>query len=633
MYKLLDKINSPADLKKLKIEELPLLAQEIREEIIATVSRTGGHLAASLGAVELAIALHYVFDAPKDVIVWDVGHQAYAHKILTGRRDNFRTLRQLGGISGFPNRFESAYDAFTCGHGSTSVSLALGVAAARDLAGKNFKVAAVIGDGAMQGGMAFEALNHTGHMEKDILVIVNDNEFSIDKTVGGFSKYLNRIITNPVYNKIHKDLRIFIKKLPFWVYSAARKFEEGLKSLIVPGMVFEELGLRYFGPVNGHDLKTLVITLRSIANIKEPRLLHVVTKKGKGYVPAERKPDKFHGTAPFEIETGEVPPAGEKTYTQVFSEALVDLAKNDEKIIAITAAMPEGTGLDKFAAEFPKRCFNVGMAEQHAVTFAAGMAKEGYKSVVAVYSTFMQRSYDQILHDVCLQKLNVVFALDRAGVVGEDGPTHHGIFDIAYLRHMPNLVLMAPKDDVELKKMLDFALSHNGPVAIRYPRGRASKPAGAYICPLCNQKVSHNHDKMQLGTAEILKQGKDIAIIACGSMAWPAYEAAVILSRAGIEAHVINTRFIKPLDGAVLLELSKSVKLFFTIEEGVLEGGFGSAVMEFFEKENIPAKIKRIGLPGKFIEHATRSELLEKYGLNAQAMADNIKREFSRCHI
>ncbi|MBU1913534.1 MAG: 1-deoxy-D-xylulose-5-phosphate synthase, partial [Candidatus Omnitrophica bacterium] len=545
--RLLDSINSPADLKKLSVDKLPVLAQEIRELIINTVAFSGGHLASSLGAVELITGLHYCLNAPEDIIIWDVGHQAYAHKILTGRKDRFITLRKAGGLSGFPNKYESEYDAFTTGHGSTSISTALGIASARDLENKNYKVVSVIGDASFGGGMAFEALNHAGHLHKNMLVILNDNEMSISKSVGALSKYLNRIITAPAYNRIRKDIEGLLSRVPrfgFRVIRSARRLEEGLKNLLVPGMLFEELGFRYFGPIDGNDVAMVVNTLKNIIGLNEPILLHVLTKKGKGYSFAEKGPEKFHGVASFNVDTGEkaaiakdiVP---EESFTKAFGNKIIEIAREDKRIVAITAAMPEGTGLDKFANFFPDRFFDVGMAEQHAVGFAAGLAKAGFKPVVAIYSTFLQRSYDQIFHDVCLQNLNVIFMLDRSGLVGEDGPTHHGAFDMSYIRSLPNIVSMAPKDEEELKSMLRWAVSYGkGPVAIRYPRGTsyASMPNFKSGLPI------------NLGKGELLKEGKDVTIVSVGYMSNIALEAASFLMNEGIDCEVINARFIKPVD-------------------------------------------------------------------------------------
>lgn len=621
MERLLDNITDPKDLRNLSLVELPKLAGEIREEMLKTVSKTGGHLAPSLGATELAIAIHYVFNTPKDMILWDVGHQAYAHKILTGRRKKFSTLRQLGGLSGFPNKDENPdYDIFTTGHSSTSISTALGLAYARDFKKEDNKVIVVIGDASLAGGMAFEGLNHAGHSKKDIIVILNDNELSISKSVGALSRYLNRIITNPAYNKIRIDVEKVLKRIPrfgFRAYRAARRLEEGLKNLLVPGMLFEEMGFRYFGPIDGHNIAQLVGTFRNIVKLKEPILLHVITKKGRGYKFAEENPSDFHGTGPFEVATGEkIKPRGGKTFTDAFGEKILELAEQDSRIICITAAMMDGTGLQAFADRFPERFFDVGISEEHAVGLSAGLARGGYKPVVAIYSTFLQRGYDQIIHDVCLQNLPVLFCIDRAGLVGEDGPTHHGVFDIAYLRHIPNLVLMAPKDPGELKGMLELAVKLNKPVAIRYPKGSLTGPVSLTASPV------------EVGKAEVLRRGKDIAIISIGSMAEMAMEVAQLLSKKKTEAAVINARFVKPLDKELLENICGEVKRVVTIEEGVLEGGFGSAVLEFLERENLcGVKVKRIGLPGIFIEHGKKRELFAKYNLTPDAICDVIINE------
>ena len=631
--RLLDNINSPADLKKLSVDKLPVLAQEIRDVIIKNVASSGGHLASSLGVVELIIGIHYCLNAPEDIIIWDVGHQAYSHKILTGRKDRFNTLRKIGGISGFPNKYESEYDVFTTGHGSTSISTALGIAAARDLEQKNYKVVAVIGDASLGGGMALEALNHAGHLHKDMLVILNDNEMSISKSVGALSKYLNRIITAPAYNKIRKDVENLLSRVPrfgFRVIRSARRLEEGLKNLLVPGMLFEELGFRYFGPIDGNDVTAVIDTMKNIINLDEPILLHVITKKGKGYSFSEKKPEKFHGISSFNVNTGEkIDEAdiekqdvkSEESFTKAFGNKIVEMAGRDKKIVAITAAMPEGTGLDRFADLFPDRFFDVGMAEQHAVGFAAGLARAGFKPVAAIYSTFLQRSYDQLLHDVCLQNLNVVLMLDRAGLVGEDGPTHHGAFDISYIRHLPNIVSMAPKDEEELDSMFSWALSYNkGPVAIRYPRG-ASYPY---------RLNSKNTSPINLGKGELLKQGKDVTIAGVGYMSNIALEAASFLMNEGIDCEVINARFIKPLDADLIIESALKTEKLFTIEEGVIGGGFGSGVLELIiDKAEKHIIIKNIALPDRFIEHGDRALLLDKYGLSSQKIKETIKNALS----
>ncbi len=627
MKRLLDRIDSPEDLRKIPLTELPRLAREMRDEILKTVSKTGGHLASSLGSVELSITVHYAFNTPKDIVIWDVGHQTYGHKILTGRLRRFATLRQLGGISGFPNKDESPeYDIFTCGHSSTSISTALGLINARDLKGEDNKIVVVIGDASLAGGMAFEALNHAGHMKKNLIVILNDNELSISQSVGALSRYLNRIIANPAYNKIRVDVEKVLKRIPrfgFRAYRAARRLEEGLKNLLVPGMLFEEMGFRYFGPIDGHNIAQMVGTLRNIMHLKEPILLHVITKKGKGYRFAEERPGDFHGTGPFDIETGEkIKTKGPETFTEAFGRRMVELAEKDNRIVGITAAMVDGTGLQGFAQAFPERFFDVGIAEEHAVGLSAGLAKGGFKPVVVIYSTFLQRGYDQIIHDVSLQDLPVIFCLDRAGLAGEDGPTHHGAFDIAYLRHIPNMIFMAPKDPEELKEMLGFAFGLNRPVAIRYPKGTS------VISKDLASSLRGGMSPLQLGKAEVLKEGKDVVLIALGSMVETALEASSILRDRKIDAGVVNARFIRPLDKELLERLCKDVKRIVTIEEGVLDGGFGSAVLEFMERENLrPMRVKRIGLPDIFIEHGRREELFLKYNLTPKAICDVIINE------
>lgn len=621
---LLAQINNPGDLKKLSLEELTPLAEEIRKEIIQTVTKTGGHLASNLGAVELTVALHYCLNTPKDKIIWDVGHQAYAHKILTGRRARLKTLRQWQGLSGFPSREESIYDTFSVGHGSTSISTALGLACANGTKHEANKISrprivAVIGDASLGGGMAFEALNHAGQIKKDMVVILNDNKMGISKSVGALSHYLNRIITMPIYNRIKQDIENLLKKVPRFgkrLNSLAKRLDEGLKNLLVPGILFEELGFRYFGPINGHNIKEIVHTLRNVLRLDGPVLVHVITVKGKGYLQAEKVPEKFHGVSP---NAATEPKLKRKTFTAAFSEKLIHLARKDKRVTAVTAAMPEGTGLDSFARSFPKRFYDVGMAEGHAVGFAAGLAQMGLRPFVAIYSTFLQRSYDQIIHDVCLQNLPVVFCLDRAGIVGEDGPTHQGIFDIAYLRHIPNLTLLAPKDAEELGAMLEFALKGTRPLAIRYPRGTTPEREGLFA-------EGYRASKIQLGKAEILRPGEDLAIIALGSMVYPSLEAAKILSaQKAIESTVVNARFVKPLDEALMKKLCAKFNTIIVTEEGICEGGFGSSILEFLEKEKITGvNVKRIALPCAFITHAKRSFLLDRYGLTAKGIVDSV---------
>jgi 1-deoxy-D-xylulose-5-phosphate synthase len=631
MSRIIDSMNSTTDLRKLKLVDLPVLAKEIRHEIVSTVSKTGGHLASSLGAVELAIAIHYSFDTPRDRVIWDVGHQAYAHKILTGRAGYFSTLRQLGGLSGFPNKDESPdYDIFTCGHSSTSISTSLGLVMANDLNKESRKVIAVIGDAALAGGMAFEALNHTGHSKKNMIVILNDNELSITKSVGALSKYLNRIITNPAYNKIRTDVERVLMRIPrfgFRAYRAARKLEEGLKNLLIPGMLFEELGFRYFGPIDGHNTAQMITVFKNLVGLDEPILIHVITKKGKGYKFSEERPSEFHSTGPFDIDTGvPIKKAAKETFTQAFSDKLMELGNGNEKIVGVTAAMIDGTGFDKFAKAYPKRFYDVGISEEHAVGLSAGLARGGYRPIVAIYSTFLQRAYDQIVHDVCLQNLPVVFCLDRAGLVGEDGPTHHGVFDMAYMRHIPNMIVMAPKDTDELKAMLAFAVKQDKPVAIRYPRG--SLPILTNDASLIYAKHGIETGPVKMGISEIIKPGKDITIIAIGSMVPTAVEVAALLTKKRVDAAVINARFIRPIDGQMIEEVCASCKRIVTIEEGVLDGGFGSAVLEFIETENIKGvRVKRFGLPDRFIEHGKREELFKKYNLTPDAICDVIMRE------
>lgn len=617
---MLEKIKEPKDLKLLGIEELKILAEEIRKEIIDVVSRTGGHLSSNLGAVELTIALHYVFDAPQDKIIWDVGHQSYTHKILTGRRDKFKTLRQYKGLSGFPKREESIHDVFDSGHSSTSISVALGIASARDLKNENYKVVAVIGDGALGSGVALEGLNQAGELKKDLIVVLNDNEMSISKNVGGIAHYLNKLITLPEYNKLRQEIRELIKNIPLIgsrMVEMGEKLDEGLKGMIVPGTLFEEMGLRYFGPIDGHNIGELIDIFKKVKEIKEPRLIHIVTKKGKGYKFAEENSSFFHSAPPFNPDTGT--PLNSSvlapSFTKVFGNTLLEIAQEDNKIVAITAAMSIGTGLEDFAEKFPERFFDAGIAEEYAIVFAGGLALQGLKPVVAIYSTFLQRAYDQVLHDICLQNLPVVIVIGHAGIVGEDGPTHHGSFDISYLRHIPNLVLMAPKDEGELRCMLKTACAHSGPVAIRYPKS-----------PIKGVKLAQIN-KIEIGKAEVLKEGKDLVIIAIGSMVHPSFEAAEILEKEGLDAGIVNARFIKPLDRNLILNFGKKISKIVTVEENSLEGGFGSAVLEFLEKENLSGKVvlKRIGLPDKFIEHGAREILLKECGLDAQGIAKTIR--------
>ena len=599
------------DLKKLTIPELKELAKELRQIIIERVAINGGHLASNLGTVDLTIALHYVFNSPKDKIIWDVGHQSYSHKILTGRADAFSTIRQYGGISGFPKIDESPHDAFGTGHSSTSISSALGIIEARDQKKEDFKVIAVIGDGALTAGLAFEGLNHAGHLQKDLIVVLNDNEMSISPNVGALSAYLNRIMTGDLYTKFKKETKLFLERIPKVgepFLKIAQRAEDTVKGFFVPGMLFEELGFEYVGPIDGHKIESLIETFERFKDFPAPVLIHAITKKGKGYSPAEKSPWIFHGVGPFDIETGSQISSANPTYSEIFGSYLVKLAREDSRIVAITAAMTEGTGLSEFAKTFPSRFYDVGIAESHAVTFAAGLASQGLKPVVAIYSTFLQRAYDEIVHDVCLQNLPVIFAIDRAGIVGEDGPTHNGAFDISYLRHIPNIVIMAPKDENELGRMLKTAISHNGPVAIRYPRGAVSKiPTDMEL------------KKLTIGESEILKDGRDILIIAIGSAVQPAKHASELLNEMGISACVINARFAKPIDASLIGNLAKEIKCVLTVEENVVQGGFGSAVLEHLSEMDIDGlKIKMLGLPDKFIEHGPQNLLRKILGLDAE---------------
>jgi len=607
MTHFLDIIASPKDIKYLNKGQLTLLAEEIRQKIINTVSKTGGHLASSLGVVELTIALHYVFDTPKDKIIWDVGHQSYAHKIITGRAKKFDSLRQYKGLSGFPKREESEYDSFNTGHSSTSISAALGIAKARDMNKEDYNVIAVIGDGALTGGMSFEALNQAGHLKSNLIVILNDNKMSISKNIGALTSYLRKMVSDPRYTERRRKAIGLLQKLP--MISKKTKnildLEETIRAFTTTaGLLFKELGFRYFGPVDGHSLKDLIGALKNIKQLRGPILLHVATEKGHGYKYAEQDKTKFHGISQFEVETGEKISSGGITYTDAFARALVKLAMEDDRIIGITAAMTSGTGLDKFNQRFPDRFFDVGIAEQHAVTFAAGLASQGFKPVVAIYSTFLQRAYDQIVHDVCLQKLPVVFCIDRAGLVGEDGPTHHGVFDLSYLRHIPNLTLMAPKDENELGHMLKTALSLDSPVAIRYPRGQGT-----------GVEIANPYHTIEVGKSEVLTNGDKLAILAVGTMVDEALKAAKELKKKKVNVSVVNVRFIKPLDSSLILSLAKNTRNILTVEENALDGGFGSAVLELLEKNNIKSNVKRLGIPDRFIEHGSMGILKEKIGL------------------
>ena len=618
MGQLLERINEPHALKSCTLDELSQLARELRRYIIDTVSKTGGHLAPSLGTVELTLALHRAFDCPEDKIVWDVGHQAYAHKILTGRREAFAGLRQKGGITGFPKREESVYDAFGTGHSSTSISAALGMAAARDIAGEQYRIAAVIGDGALTGGEAFEGLNNAGTLGKDIIVILNDNGMSIAPNVGAMSEYLSRFRVAPGYHRAKQDIKNFLKSIPHIgerVYRTAEHIKDGVRSALVPGGLFTDMGFHYIGPLDGHNIALLLDVFEQAKQLKGPLLIHVETCKGKGYAPAEKAPDKFHGIGRFDVADGTtLKKAGAKpTYTSVFGKALLEAAEEDADVVAITAAMPDGTGLRTFGEKYPTRFFDVGIAEQHATTFAAGLAAAGRKPVLALYSTFAQRAYDQILHDVCLQNLHVVFALDRAGFVGEDGATHHGVFDYSYLRHLPNMKVLAPKDENELGRMLKTALSLEGPVALRYPRGEGFGAA-----------LEEPFTPLESLAAEVLEEEGEIALLAVGSMVNAAQKTAKLLQEEGLSAAVVNMRAVKPLDEELLHRMAHEKKMLVTMEENALAGGFGSAVLEALADAGLRVPVVRFGIGDAFIEQGKPQELLEIAGLLPEQMARSI---------
>ncbi|MBN2120210.1 MAG: 1-deoxy-D-xylulose-5-phosphate synthase [Candidatus Omnitrophica bacterium] len=610
-------IKSSQDLKKLQIPELKELASQIRKQIIDVVSSKGGHLASSLGAVELCIALHYVFDTPGDKIVFDVGHQAYAHKIITNRAKDFEGLRQLGGISGFPFHKESAYDTFSVGHASNAVSLSLGLACANRLIGDKSHVIAVIGDGSLSGGECFEALNNAGHLGENLLVIFNHNEMSISPSVGALSNYLNKIISLPIYNRFKDGVALILKKVPHLgkkVVPRIRKIEEVMKGLIVPGIFFEELGFRYFGPLDGHNLEALISALRNIKDLAGPKIVHVVTRKGKGHPLAEKDPENFHSSLPFLGKKETVPEVPELSYTDIFGIKLTRLARKNKKIIALTAAMSTGTGLCRFKKSFPERFFDVGIAEQHLVSFASGLAKRGLKPVVAVYSTFLQRAYDQLIEDVALQETGVVLAIDRAGLVGEDGPTHHGVFDISYLRNIPNFTVISPAYRKDLEAALEFSLKLRGPVAIRYPKGKALE--------------LENCQPFRYAKAEVIREGKDVAILALGSFLKEAIFILDDLRKDGIEPLLVNPRFVKPLDEELLLSIAQNFSLLFILEEGILSGGFGEAILEFYREKGLLSgiNVERLGLPCEFVTFGRKEELLKKCGLDPESILEKIKK-------
>lgn len=613
--KSLSEVNDPNDLKKVKKEDLPELAREIRREIINTVSKNGGHLAPSLGAVDLTVALHYVFNCPRDKFIWDVGHQAYAHKILTGRKELFKSLRTHNGLSGFPKRTESEYDSFGTGHSSTSISAALGLAAARDIKGESYKVVAVIGDGSMTGGLAFEGLQNAGHLKKDMLVILNDNEMFISQKVGAIAGYFAKLLTIGTVKKVEDKVMKTVSRFHSFG-SPFGKLIKRVKVMLFPGMLFEEMGFTYIGPVQGHDINNLIKILSNIKDMKGPVLLHVITKKGKGYHPAEENPTQFHGVGKFDPETGKIAKSkGAPSYTEIFSNTLIKLAQSNDKIAAITAAMPEGTGLDKFAKEFPERYFDAGIAEEHAVTFAAALAAGGMQPVCAIYSTFMQRALDNIIHDVALQNLPVVFAIDRAGLVGEDGATHHGVFDFSYLKYIPNLIIMAPSDENELQHMLKTAFNSNKPCAVRYPRG-AGEGAVLDMAPAV----------LQIGKAKVMREGNDVCLLGIGNQVGNCLKAAEMLEKKNIKASVVNMRFLKPLDEDSVKSMLSKTKKFITVEENVLKGGFGESIKAFLCDSG--AAVECIGLPDQFIEHGSQKILREKYGLTAENIAGTALKMF-----
>ena len=610
---LLEQINKTGDIKNISKSDYPELAQEIREYLINKISVTGGHLASNLGVVELTMALHVALDLPKDKIIWDVGHQCYTHKLLTGRKDQFDTLRQYGGMSGFPKRCESDSDCFDTGHSSTSISAGLGMVKARDLSGDDYTVVSVIGDGSLTGGLAYEALNNAGKLETNYIIILNDNEMSISESVGGMRKYLNNVRTNDGYLNLKEDVYAQIKDSSPKIVSSIRKAKNSFKQLFVPGMVFENLGITYLGPVNGHDTESLVKIIREAKKVKKTVMIHVMTKKGKGFEPAERHPARFHGTEPFLIENG-LPshPRTTANYQDIFSTVMCKLGARDEKVVAITAAMADGTGLKRFRNMYPERFIDAGIAEEHAVTFAAGMAIGGYKPVFAVYSSFLQRAYDQILEDVCLQNLPVVFAVDRAGLVGSDGETHQGIFDLSYMSSMPNMTIMAPKNKWELSDMLKFAVDFNGPTTVRYPRGNAYDGLKEYRADV------------KLGKCEPIYEEKDVCLLAVGSMVKIAEKARMIIKDSGINCSLVNARFVKPIDTDYLKIASRSHKLFVTIEENVASGGYGEKVRTFVDDERLDVNVLSIAIPDQFVTHGSVDKLLKELGMDAESIARRV---------
>lgn len=624
MSKFLSGIKSPKDLKSLKREELPALALEIRDKLLETVSKTGGHLGSNLGIVELTLALHYVFDSPRDKFIWDVGHQSYVHKLLTGRLERFDTIRQYDGLSGFTKREENEHDHWNCGHGGTSISAALGFALARDLKKETSEVIAIIGDGSMTAGMAFEGLNHTGHLKTNMIVILNDNEMAIAPNVGGMSAHLSQIMTGQVMRKIKGEIDQILLSIPGIgekISRYAHKIDDAIKGVFIPGRLFEDLGFRYVGPLDGHDTDVLIDALEALKGSKGPTLVHVITRKGKGYKMAEEKADVWHGASPFDIKTGVFhKKVSNPAYTAIFADALIELAEKDETIVGITAAMPSGTGISKFEKRFPERTFDVGMAEQHAVDFGGAMALSGIRPVIAIYSTFLQRAYDQVVHDICLMNIPVTFAMDRAGVVGEDGATHQGFYDIAYLRTLPNMVIMAPKDENELRHMLKTAIYHPGPAALRYPRGASlGIPMDAEI------------KELEIGKGEVLREGTDISLVAYGHMVYPAMEVAQMLEKDGVSVGVINARFVKPLDADLITRYARASRCVVTLEEHSVQGGFGSAVLEALH-ENIlhPVAVKCIGVGDRVVEHGAPKLLRRDLKLDLEGIFDTIQKFYKK---
>ena len=628
MARLLDKINTPLDLRKLDRSELPELAEEIRHTIIDTVSKIGGHFGGNLGIVELTLALHYVFETPRDQIVFDTGHQSYPHKLITGRRDTFQTIRQHNGISGFCKREESEYDVFNAGHASTSISAALGIAVARDFRKEDYRVVAIIGDGALSGGLALEGLNQAGHLKRKLLIVLNDNDMSISTNVGAMSGYLNSIIKGQRYNQAKDLAKGVMDRIPLIggkLHEVASDMEQILKHMVVPGTLFEELGFKYLGPFDGHDLDHLIDLFEEHKDYDGPLLIHVITKKGKGYVPAENKPIWSHGVTPFDIPSGEVKKSDKPappSYTAVFADTLIKLANKDPKIVAITAAMPEGTGLDKFGKAHPDRMFDVGIAEEHAVTFSGGMATQGMKPIAAIYSTFLQRAFDQVFHDVTIMDLPVVFALDRGGIAGADGPTHHGIYDMAYLRIFPNMICMAPRDENELQHMLKTAFETGHPTSLRYPRGNGVGVA-----------MDSEIKSLPIGKGEVMREGSTATIFAIGNEVWPSMQAAEILAKEGINIAVVNARFIKPLDEELIRRFCNPGAHVLTVEEGSLAGGFGSAVMEKAQELGLEGvRFHRIGIPDEYVHHGTQDVLRAQYDLHPEGIAKRVRQFLAGDH-